>query len=67
MNKYSATVSREGKWWMVRVPAIGGLTQARRFSEAELMARELIAATLGIQLEYVEVRVSVDPIDGEDV
>ena len=39
--QYTATVTREGKWWMVRVGGINGLTQARRLSEAELMAREI--------------------------
>src|SRR5665647_2131575 len=33
MKTYDITVTREGKWWMVAVPAIDGLTQARRLSE----------------------------------
>ncbi len=52
---YRAEVRREGKLWLVEVPAIDGLTQARRLSEAQLMARELIAVTLGVPLSEVDV------------
>lgn len=66
MRKYTARVTREGKWWMVQVPEIDGLTQARRLGEAELMARELIAVTKGIALDEVEVDVDLmlDLADG---
>jgi hypothetical protein len=66
MTRYTATVTREGKWWMVRIPQIDGLTQARRLSEAELMARELVALREGIALGEVEVEVELvlDPVGG---
>lgn len=57
MDTYDARVYREGKWWMVEVPAIDGLTNTRRFSEVELMARELIAVTLNVPLSQVAVRI----------
>lgn len=59
---YQAEVRREGKWWLVEVPAIDGLTQARRLSEAQLMARELIAVTRGVPLSEVDVEVSLRAI-----
>ncbi len=46
--KYDVNVTRDGRWWMVEVPAIDGLTQARRISEVEEMARSLIAIELDI-------------------
>lgn len=52
---YLATITREGKWWMVRIPRLNGLTQARRLEEAELMAREYIAVTLDLELDEVSV------------
>jgi hypothetical protein len=61
---HHVNVYREGKWWLVDVPAIEGLTQARRLSEARLMARELIAVTLGVPLSEVGVEVSLGPIGG---
>ena len=56
---YRAEVTREGRWWMVAVPEIDGLTQARHIGEAELMARELIAVTLDVDLDDVAVDVHV--------
>lgn len=62
MKSYGATVSREGRWWMVAIPEIDGLTQARRLSEAELMAREYIAVTLDIPLEDVAINMRVKTV-----
>lgn len=60
MKSFKAVVSREGKWWMVAIPALNGLTQARRVAEAGLMAREYIAAALDLNLDEVEVSVKFD-------
>lgn len=59
MRHFEAVITREGKWWMVGIPEIDGLTQARRLSEAPLMAREYIAVTLGMPLQDVDVSVSL--------
>jgi len=66
MDKYRAQVTRDGRWWMISVSEIDGLTQARRLSEVELMARELIAVTLDLRLSEVAVDVTLD-IDDIDV
>ena len=52
---YQVRLNRDGRWWMVEVPEVDGLTQARRLGEVELMARELIAVTTGAEPEDVEV------------
>ncbi|WP_345761298.1 hypothetical protein [Diaminobutyricibacter sp. McL0608] len=59
MKRYDVTVTREGKWWMVAIPEIGGLTQARRLSEAAQMASDYVAATLdrGADTFALDVRV----------
>ena len=44
-HEYKIEIERDGRWWMVHVPELDGLTQARRLSEAELMGREWIAVT----------------------
>jgi len=64
---YTAYVSREGRWWMIHVDGIDGLTQARRLVEAERMAREFIAVSLGLPLAEVEVRTVIEEIDSVPV
>ena len=57
MTTYTVSVPREGRWWIVRVPEIDQVTQARRLSEVTKAARELIAVTLGVPMSTVGVRV----------
>lgn len=61
---YQAEVTREGRWWMVAIPELDGLTQARHLREAADMAREYIAAATDTPLEDVEVEVTVKAVDG---
>lgn len=60
---YTVQVSREGKWWMVYVPTLDALTQARRLAEVEDMARSLIALTLDVPAESVRLRVELEAIE----
>jgi hypothetical protein len=64
VNRYQVVVSRDGRWWMISVPEIDGLTQARRLADVEQMARELIAVTLDVRLSEVAVEVTFGDIDG---
>ncbi len=64
MREYSVDVEREGRWWMISVPEIGGLTQARRIGEIEEMARSLIAVSTGTPVAEVSVRVARIAIPG---
>jgi hypothetical protein len=66
VDRYQVEVTRDGRWWMISVPEIDGLTQARRLAEVEQMARELIAVTLDVRLSEVAVDVTLD-IDGINV
>ena len=29
VNEYKIEVTRDGRWWMIHIPDVGGLTQAR--------------------------------------
>ena len=60
MYEFKIEVTRDGRWWMVHIPEIDGLTQARRLSEAETMAREYIA--LDHNLPYDEIKVETASI-----
>jgi predicted XRE-type DNA-binding protein len=55
MYEFKIEVTREGRWWMVHIPEIDGLTQARRLSEAETMAREYIALDRGLPYDQIKV------------
>ena len=67
MKAYNITVTREGKWWMIVVPAIDGLTQARRLSEIKDMAISLIAITVDVPASHVDVNVAAMIVDGIDL
>lgn len=65
---YSVSVTRDGKWWMIAVPELDALTQARRLGDVATNARELIALETGVALDEVEIeqRIELEP-GGEDV
>ena len=67
MKTYNITVTREGKWWMIDVPAIDGLTQARRLSEIKDMAVSLIAITVDVPASQVDVNIVAMIVDGTDL
>ena len=48
MKSYLVHAEREGKFWLLRVPELDIMTQARRLTEADEMARDLIATWLDI-------------------
>jgi hypothetical protein len=65
MDTYDAIVSRVGRWWHIVVPNAGPLamTQARRLSEVEYMARDLVATLLEIPADSFDVTVQLkDPV-----
>ena len=56
---FDVFAARDGQWWMIRIPSLDGLTQARRLNDVNLMAREWIALTLAVPIGDVSVSVSV--------
>jgi hypothetical protein len=55
MYEFKIEVTRGGRWWMVHIPEIDGLTQARRLSEVETMAREYIALDRNLPFDDIKV------------
>ena len=43
MRTYHADVERDGQFWLIRVPELDRVTQARHLREVEHMARDLVA------------------------
>ena len=66
MHQYKVEITREGRWWMVHIPEIDGLTQGRRLSEAPTMAREFIALDRAIPLKEINVEVTSVRIEQPD-
>lgn len=54
MASYRATVTRDGRFWLVRVDGVGA-TQARHLRELDTMAKDLIALMTGGDPEQVVV------------
>jgi hypothetical protein len=48
-------VTRDGRCWMIHIPALDGLTQARFPTDIDDMAHDYIAVTLDIPIEDVRV------------
>jgi hypothetical protein len=67
MKTYDALVSRDGRWWMIEIPELDGLTQARRLDQVEKMAREYIAVTLDVPMSQVAVSVAGVEVAGQDL
>jgi hypothetical protein len=55
MSSFDIDVTRDGGWWVVHIPKLGGRTQARYPREVELMAREYIAISTGTPIDQVTV------------
>ena len=51
----TVTIEREGAFWLVRIDGTNGLTQARRYGEVELMAREYVALVEDVPVEDVSI------------
>lgn len=58
---YEVSVTRDGAWWMVAVPALDAVTQARTLGEVDVAARELVALDTGTALDKVNISVHVEP------
>ncbi|BBX53858.1 hypothetical protein GCM10009645_30470 [Mycolicibacterium poriferae] len=54
-HQYKIEIAREGKWWMVYIPDIDGVTQARRLSEATTRAREYIALDQNVPYDDISI------------
>jgi hypothetical protein len=61
VNEYKIEVTRDGRWWMIRIPEVDGLTQARRLSEVDHMARDYLALVTHTPIDKIAVHtVSID-------
>jgi PHD/YefM family antitoxin component YafN of YafNO toxin-antitoxin module len=59
-STYAVTVAREGRWWVITIPDVGAVTQARRLVDVPTMARELIAVSLAIPNDDIELVIAME-------
>lgn len=52
---YSVTARRDGKWWYIHVPELDVSTQSRKFSDVDMMAKDVIGLVLDVDPETIEV------------
>lgn len=57
MPTFDIEITRDGRWWMIHIPALDGLTQARFQGKIEDMApRSCIAVTTGLPIDEIVVQ-----------
>jgi hypothetical protein len=59
VSTYEVIVERGDRFWLVRVPAIGHVTQARSLREVDPMARDLIAVMSADHISPDELELNV--------
>lgn len=67
MRTFGLKVYRDGKWWMIEIPEIDGLTQARRLGEVEDMARSFIAVDQDLAPSEIELKNPQVLVAGNDL
>ena len=60
IREFDAVATREGKWWIITVPELDAVTQARNVREIDDMAGGLISAILDIDEDLIHVSVSLE-------
>jgi hypothetical protein len=62
VHSYDVEVTHDGRWWMIRVPEIDQVAQARHAGEVEVMARDLIAVCTGQSIEEIAIAIADEQI-----
>lgn len=58
IRRFTAEAYKEGKWWMISIPEINGLTQAKSVATVPDMATDLVAISLDIPADQIDVSVT---------
>lgn len=61
---YTYNVSRDGKFWLIHVPEIDGMTQARFLGEIDFMVRDLISIWIEQPTESFDVKLGTMTLPG---
>jgi hypothetical protein len=61
---YTYNVSREDRWWLIHVPELDGISQARFLGEIDLMVRDLISVWIEQPTESFDVKLGKFELPG---
>jgi len=59
VKAYRAEVTRDGKFWHIRIPEFDRSTQALRYRDVEVMASELIEIMTGLGSQDYDLNITV--------
>lgn len=59
MTTYQVRVTRDGKFWLIHVPAVERWTQARKLGEIHEMAQDLIEIMTGTPGETIDLDITI--------
>lgn len=62
VRTHEVQVTRDGRWWVIAVPEIDQLTQARRLADVEQNVREMIAVWLDVPVDSFAVNVTIGDV-----
>ncbi|MWV58956.1 antitoxin HicB [Rathayibacter sp. VKM Ac-2754] len=57
---FEAVVTREGRWWMIRVEALDAVTQARSLREVPAMATGVVSALLDVDEDDLTIHLAYE-------
>lgn len=63
MSRFTAHVTRDGRFWLIHVPEIDRYTQARHLREIDTMARDLVAVMTGKDPAGIQLTVDIHTPD----
>jgi hypothetical protein len=59
MMTYRAEVTRDGKFWLIRIPELGRSTQASRYKDVPIMANDLVEIMTGLGSDEYDLHIEV--------
>jgi hypothetical protein len=59
LKTYHAEVTRDGKFWLIRIPEIDRSTQALRYKDVPIMANDLVEIVTGLSTDDYDLHIHV--------
>jgi hypothetical protein len=64
VKTYSVEVSRDGKFWLIRIPELGRSTQAGRYRDVRAVAGELVEIMTKLRIEQFGLQIQDQSLGG---